>query len=200
MILFLNKRPLYYRKAVVNYRVHSTNVSLGKNSEYFLKRRAEVAEALYTRSEIVEHPTLKAGMLFFISTIDFCDVPLKTVQEELQTALLGICNSRKADKLLKECWSTCDAKRDSLKIFRAVSWLTGVKMLLQIGSVAAGNRVQLMLEGASLWQKLRLMAQLGVSLALRAFISARDFSGLSLRVAGLKIGKDQAIPPLSHPN
>lgn len=176
MLLFLEKKPRNYRTPVVNYRMHSSNISVGRPVQEFADRSNDVAAALYEHPSVRYQPVLKCGLLAVLQSDARRQTPATTARKEMTSALAGISDPKKKIPLLMRCWAIVRtrAPRATGRLMEILPWWTGVVMLLHAGSLNACDSVKKSAGSAGFGGDTRLLSQLLTSLTLRAGIVVRD--------------------------
>lgn len=174
VLLFLEKTPRYYRRPVLNYRKHESNISLAVDPLIAKQRMSEVMEALRNNSSATSYPTLEFSTLAWLGAVGHPQADGLSFRKQVSEALAKIPQTHR-DRILMNNLSLCTDSADLLRLMSVLPWFAGLRSFMRLGSVAACNQVlQLQPEATSL-QRLRLISQLCVSVFAGAIISMRDF-------------------------
>lgn len=172
--LFLQRKPCYYRRPVVNYRVHNSNISIGRPDEFLLEQRCQVAEALLTNSAVVRYPTLKFSLLCWLAATGLLPGGLVKVRHEMYDSLVEVDDQQDRDRVVMNCWTVYGSTGEGLGVLNALPWYCVVRLFLRIGSLAACSKTHKLVGQVSWSAKMRVVGQLLSSLVLRCCILSRD--------------------------
>ena len=175
--LFLEKAPLYYKKPAVNYRVHSSNVSIVIPIDVLWQRRMDVFAALYKHPRISIHPSLAFGCLSLLQAYGRLRQSVTEASVAANSLLGGIPSKKRKKQLLVESWKNAESievGRGCL-FLRILPWHLGVMLLARIGPVAACDSSARYIRRASFRDKARLLGQLLSSLFVGILVMAKDY-------------------------
>lgn len=163
VLLFLQKQPYFYNTPVVNYRVHSTNTSIGRTREFMVEKRNEVFQAFLENHNIVQNPTLKAFILCRLAESRLSSRAVVKQRLNIKCTLQNIHSRHDRERVILSCWSNATSAYNRHNLLFGLPGYYVVRVFARIGPSMALRETRRLFPYASFAGRFRLIGLLLLS-------------------------------------
>lgn len=187
VFLFLEKRPLYYRRAVVNYRSHASNVSRVENARERWDLARPVFSRLIEREEIILQPRLSLLLSLTLQAATVAGSKESNLCSErsiTRAQLDRFGNAQESSSAVLSAWflySDWSVDKSMAHFLACLPSAAAVRILARLDSVSTGQKLGEGLGCLPTIERLRILALLAAGIFARTVISAKVLLACALR-------------------